>query len=156
MRVLEADPDLGAGLKPSRRAEAERVCVARVLPVPTGRVGDLELDSPGRQGYGLLILSGVLCRRVGQGSRHGAELVGPGDVIRPSDAVGQWSSIPIDTSWTAISPARVAVLDRAFAYRAAPFPEVSIAINGRTLAARRPAGGDGGRGRPAPGRDPPA
>ena len=32
-----------------------------------------------------------------------------------------------------ISPARVAVLDSAFAYRAAPFPEVSIAINGRAL-----------------------
>ena len=92
MRVLEADPDLGAGLKPARLLEAERACVARVLPLPIGKIGSVELQCPGRSGYGLLILSGVLCRRVGQGSRRGAELVGPGDVFRPSDLVGQVSA----------------------------------------------------------------
>jgi CRP-like cAMP-binding protein len=36
-----------------------------------------------RGGYGLLVLEGLLLRRVGIEGRYGAELLGPGDLLRP-------------------------------------------------------------------------
>jgi len=125
--VLRLDPDLGAAVNESRRELALRSCVAEALDIPRGdwRTDGLE---QARDGFGLLVLSGVLCRRVVQGERYGAELLGPGDLLRPWDQVGEWSTIPTGSSWTAIEPARMAVLDEEFARRAAPFPEIAVTL----------------------------
>lgn len=132
--VLRLDPDLGSGIDPRRREIAERVCLARSLEVPTGPWDADTVMSEGEDSsLGLLVISGVLSRRVIQNECRGAELIGPGDLLRPWDPVGDWASIPTESSWLAIERAHVAILDGEFARRAAPFPEISLALIRRGL-----------------------
>ena len=130
--ILRLDPDLAGGLSGSRLANAIRGCQAPVIEIPRGNweATDLEGDDAG---YGLLVLSGILCRRVMQSECYGAELIGPGDLLRPWDTIGEWSSIPSETRWVAIEPVRLALLDRQFTQRASLFPEVSVQLLRRGL-----------------------
>jgi CRP/FNR family transcriptional regulator, cyclic AMP receptor protein len=80
--VLRQDPDLAEAIPPSRREQAAEECIAREVRIapgrwstpPTGVISD---------GIGLLVLEGLLIRRVGVDGRFGAELLGEGDVLRP-------------------------------------------------------------------------
>lgn len=126
--LLSLDPDLAAGISTSKRSLAERSCQARVLDIPHGSWDVEDLTDADRAGFGLLVLSGVLCRRVAQRHHHGGELVGPGDLLRPWDVVGEWASIPVGVDWQALTPARVAILDADFSGRAAPYPEIAVAL----------------------------
>lgn len=130
--IPEEDPDLAVGLPPRRRRLAARYCQARTTEVAPGE-WDTIVDGIDRSGLGLLVLSGVLCRRVGHHECHGAELVGPGDLLRPWDQVSGWSSIPTETSWNVIERARLAVLDADFAARASRFPQIGSQLIGRAL-----------------------
>jgi CRP/FNR family transcriptional regulator, cyclic AMP receptor protein len=130
--VLNVDPDLGAGIPEPRRSAAVRACAAEVLDLPLGAWSAEELPG-GREGLGLLVLSGVLCRRVVQGASYGAELLGPGDLLRPWDRVGEWSSIPTESSWTVIQQTRLAILDRRFAHQASDHPEIAAELLRRGL-----------------------
>lgn len=132
VHVLSADPDLADGIEEPRLAVAVDACRARALEVAGGE-WEVEAVAGGEEGFGLLVLSGILCRRVGQNQRFGAELVGPGDLLRPWDTIGEWSTIPFESSWTVLEPARLALLDRAFTRRASPFPEVSVQLLRRSL-----------------------
>lgn len=116
----------------ARRRKAERFSAAHVLEISSGGLDDSDAAA-GESGFGLFLVSGLLCRHVGQGDRTVAELIGPGDVFRPWEAPGQWSTIPVASSWTVIAPSRIAVLDRAFVRRTAIFPEIAISINERSL-----------------------
>jgi CRP/FNR family cyclic AMP-dependent transcriptional regulator len=130
--VLRLDPDLGAGLAPATRSAAAKACRAEVLDLPEGR---WEVESAGldQSGFGLLVLSGVLCRRVIQSECPSAEIVGQGDLLRPWDHLAEWSSIPVEASWEVIQPSRLAILDAGFARRASPYPEVASQLVRRAL-----------------------
>ncbi|HVY76954.1 MAG TPA: Crp/Fnr family transcriptional regulator [Solirubrobacterales bacterium] len=132
--VLRLDPDLGAEIETPKRALAERACLASVHELPQGEWrAEVGVDGE-RSGFGLLVLSGALCRRVEHRERSGAELVGPGDLLRPwDDRIGEAASIPTDSSWAVVDPARLALLDAVFARRAAPFPEIAIGLSRRAL-----------------------
>lgn len=121
--VLQLDPDLLGGMDEPRAERARRACRAEVLELPQGpwQVDPAQLD---RSGFGLLVLSGALCRRVVQSECYGAELIGPGDLMRPWDQVGEWSSIPAESSWLVLQSTRIAILDEGFARRAGLFPEI--------------------------------
>jgi CRP-like cAMP-binding protein len=132
---LATDPDLATGLGERERRAAERASVARAFSL---RTGDWDGQTAGGavippHGYGLLLLSGVLCRRVAQAERCAAELIGPGDLIRPWDLVTEWSTLPVESTWTALLPTQVAVLDRGFARRVAPFPTIPEQLVRRAL-----------------------
>jgi CRP-like cAMP-binding protein len=131
--VLIEDPDLAEGLSDARREEAERACLAKVVhaePGPwTGVAGVSELET----GFGLLVLDGLMSRRVGRGGRFGAELLGPGDLMRPWDEAGELATLPFETDWRVIEQLRLAVLDRAFSIRAAPFPEIASELLHRSV-----------------------
>jgi CRP-like cAMP-binding protein len=126
VEVLAADPDLGIGAD----AEARAVCVARVLHL--GR-GPSRPEAPEDAGFGLLVLTGFLVRRVGRGGRFGAELLGPGDLLRPWQTIGATASAPFEPSWTVAAPTELAVLDAAFVARAAPWPSVAVALVDRAM-----------------------
>lgn len=128
VRLLEVDPDLGALLTPERRAEAEDALVVRVLRLPVGPwdVGGLSRGAAGH--LGLLVLEGVVARDVVVADNVSAELIGPGDVIRPWQAPGEEALLPVGIEWSVLSSARVAVLDRSFAVRSARWPEVTSAL----------------------------
>jgi CRP/FNR family transcriptional regulator, cyclic AMP receptor protein len=132
--VLRVDPDLGAGIDHSRQALAERACVARTLEIPRGAWdADVVSGEENRSGFGLLVISGVLCRRIVQSECQGAELIGPGDLLRPWDRAGEWASIPTESSWLAIERARVAILDDEFTRRATLFPQIALNLIRRGL-----------------------
>jgi len=131
--VLRIDPDLGAGIPTSKRPQAERACLARVQELPRGEWdGEPGVDHD-QEGLGLLVISGALCRRVAQSGHHGAEIVGPGDLLRPWDQIGGWSSIPTDSAWLVLEDTRLASLDADFARRAALYPELAEALLRRAM-----------------------
>jgi len=133
VEVLAIDGDLADGLDGARLQAARRNCVSPVLTVASGEWQPDGLESPDPGGFGLLLLSGFLVRRVGQGGRYGAELLGPGDLLRPWQTVGQVASIPFEPRWEAIADTRLAVLGSSFARRASPYPSVACQIAGRAM-----------------------
>jgi CRP-like cAMP-binding protein len=122
--VLIEDVDLGQGLPAARLRRAERACLARVVVAPRGPMTDEQGANELPGGFGLLVLRGLLSRRVGRGGRFGAELLGPGDLLRPWDDLSEQAAMPFSSDWRVIQPVRLAVLDSRFAGRAAPYPEI--------------------------------
>jgi len=130
--VLEEDPDLAGDLEGVRLSEAKRRCLATTVVLAEKEWQPEREAREARDGFGLLVLDGVLVRRVGLPGRFGAELLGPGDLLRPWQA-GEETSLPFSVHFAVAERVRIAILDRAFAARAAPFPEVATAISGRAM-----------------------
>jgi hypothetical protein len=84
-------------------------------------------------GVGLLILDGLILRRVGVEGRHGAEILGDGDLIRPWPGEDLDSTLPYTTGWKVIHRTRLAMLDERVAARLARYPPLIGAITGRVL-----------------------
>lgn len=80
---------------------------------------------------GVFIIDGVIIRRVRIVGRTGCELFGGGDLVRPWDADDVYDPLPVEVDWVVLRPARVAVLDGAFALRVARWPSISGRIAGR-------------------------
>ena len=129
--VLKEDPELAEAVPPERRQRAIEDCTApelRIQPGPLARDGSLGF----RGGIGVLVLSGLMIRRVGIEGRYGAELIGEGDLLRPSDE--QVSPLlPLTTDWSVLLPTRVAALDHAFEQRLAQYPELARSLVGRAI-----------------------
>jgi CRP/FNR family transcriptional regulator, cyclic AMP receptor protein len=136
--VLQEDPDLAAGVPDGQLPIAERASVAALLHVARG-VWDAKADAGRtRGGHGLLVLEGLLVRRVGFADRWAAELLGPGDLLRPLEHDGEEATLPFEATWRVLIDLRVAVLDRQWSGRMAPFPDVGINLAARAmLRARR-------------------
>jgi CRP/FNR family transcriptional regulator, cyclic AMP receptor protein len=133
VRVLGILPELTAGLD-RRTAEAvSRYVVAEVDELLPGCAPAwAEADDL----LALVVLEGVLTRSVGLGARRGTELLGSGDVLRPSDMAADDDTLPHATSWRVLAPTRVAVLDAHFAASVARWPSILSRLVG--LALRRP------------------
>jgi CRP/FNR family transcriptional regulator, cyclic AMP receptor protein len=129
--VLAADVELAQRLPAERRQAAEPASMARVLRRGTGRWDASEDSAPARDGYGLLVIDGMLVRRVGYEGRYGAELLGPGDVLRPWEHDGDEAVLPFEAGWRVLSPLRLAVLDLPWVMRMSRYPEVSAELLGR-------------------------
>jgi CRP-like cAMP-binding protein len=134
VRILDEDPDLGTGLNDRRAAAARNVLVARAFVMPTGPWHHGNWGRSDHSGIGLLLLDGLLVRRVQVGGRASVELLGAGDILRP------WGRLDTDTwphsseeRWSVLRAARIAVLDSRFAGVLASFPEVSTQIGERML-----------------------
>jgi CRP/FNR family transcriptional regulator, cyclic AMP receptor protein len=135
--VLEADPELGERLDASRRAHAERLSVARVVRCEPG-FWDAKQDAEhARDGLGLLVVAGVLVRRVGLQGRYGAELLSVGDLLQPAAHDGEEAVLPFEATWRVLSPLRLAALDLAWMTRMTPFPEVTAEITRRVMVRSR-------------------
>jgi CRP/FNR family transcriptional regulator, cyclic AMP receptor protein len=132
-RLLLEDPDLAERLRGERLSAAARDCVARTVELPTGLwspaadVGDM------RAGIGLLILDGVIVRRVWLAGRFGAELLGDGDLVRPSQRDDIDATLPRTGGWRVLRRSRMAVLDADFTARAGRYPEVISALFARAF-----------------------
>jgi CRP/FNR family transcriptional regulator, cyclic AMP receptor protein len=135
VRVLEIDPDLGESLDEGSEelALARAAAVARVDLLEAGE-WDGRHDYPSAAGHlGLLIISGLMARTVEVGNRSCAELLGPGDVLRPWVTIAPYSSVSLESHWTVVDPVRVAVLDRRFANTMARYPEVAGTVLDRVM-----------------------
>lgn len=132
-QVLLEDPELAHNLRGERLTAATRECVARAIHVPAGAWSPRH-DIDGMQyGIGLLMLDGLLVRRVGVAGRFGAELLGDGDLLRPWQQDDDTTTLAHTGKWRALRPSRMAVLDTEFAFHVTRFPEVLSALFGRAL-----------------------
>ena len=132
--VLDHDHLLLDLVPEQHQGSARAASVARVLRVPTGAWQAQSEADTARGGIGLLVLSGLLLRRVGMRARYGAELLGPGDILRPWQHDGEETGIlPYDTAWRVFAPTRLAVLDSRWALRMAPWPPIACEMVGRAL-----------------------
>jgi CRP/FNR family cyclic AMP-dependent transcriptional regulator len=130
--VLREDPELADVIPLDRRNQAIEECTAPELWIqpgstPTGR-GGLGF----RGGLGVLVLDGLLIRRVGIEGRFGAEIIGEGDLLRPADE--QVSPLlPVTTDWSVVLPTRVAALDDSFEQRLSRYPELARGLIARAM-----------------------
>jgi CRP/FNR family cyclic AMP-dependent transcriptional regulator len=130
--VLSEDPDLAEGIDPQHRAVAEAHCVARTLRMPRGR-WNVPAPEGLREGIGLLVLEGLLLRRVGIDGRFGAELLGVGDLLRPWQGDDARATLSLTTGWKVLEPVRLALLDAAATRRFAEYPELTGRLVDRAL-----------------------
>jgi CRP/FNR family transcriptional regulator, cyclic AMP receptor protein len=133
-RVLLSDPDLGTELDERRLKRAQQECLATELIVEEGAwIPEQSEGEAARGGMGLLILEGLLVRRVGSEGRYGAEVLGPGDLLRPWEHDGEDITLPFETSFRVIERLHLAVLDLKAVARMAAYPEVIGALTGRAM-----------------------
>lgn len=130
--MLDEDPDLAAGFSGARLAAATHDLRTVAIDVPGGHWDPESHREALRGGVGLLVVDGVLARRVGTLRRSGAELLGPGDLLRPTQGEGDGDSI-FQTTWRVIEPLRLAILDHRFLLRLAPYPEVAVELIARAV-----------------------
>jgi hypothetical protein len=130
--VLREDPELAESVSTPQRARAIEQCIARTVQLPRGRWGP-QGPPAARSGIGLLILDGLLLRRVGIDGRFGAELLGEGDLLRPWHGEEHESTLTPTTGWRVLEPVRVAVLDEEAERRFAAFPALIGGLVARAL-----------------------
>jgi CRP-like cAMP-binding protein len=130
--VLEADPDLAAGIGESELDAAQREAVAAVVKLEVPRWDPGQISGAATDGWlGLLFIDGLVIRRVTIGKRHTCELLGPGDLIRPWDADREYDPFPDAVDWQVLTTSRLAVLDTAFALRVARWPGITSQLVAR-------------------------
>ena len=133
-RVLEEDPDLYERLPEGERPRAAAEAIARVETLEAGLWDEPDSPDAHRDGFGLLVLDGMLARRVTLGRFDCTELLGQGDLLRPWTFAGAASaSVTSKVTWNVVEPVRLATLDRRFALAVGPWPEVSAALMDRIV-----------------------
>jgi DNA-binding MarR family transcriptional regulator len=124
------DPDLARGIDAEDAIRVERLLRVRTMYVAEGPW------EPGLRGgpraLGLLVVGGLLLRRVEHAGGCSAELIGAGDVIRPWQADDE-SLLDSRTRWHVADDARLALLDAKVTAALAQWPTIASELFGRTL-----------------------
>jgi CRP/FNR family transcriptional regulator, cyclic AMP receptor protein len=128
MSLLDADPDFGELLEAGELARARLEGVMRVDDLAPG-----EWDAGSAQGLddqpqGYLVVDGLLARTVDVLGRRCAELIGPGDVIRPWQWDDGGSHVQAEIGWLVLEPTRLARIDGGLVTRIAPWPELGLEL----------------------------
>lgn len=106
-RVLVEDSELAEAVPAAERDRASEECLATTLTVEPG-IWSGRSDGPMLGGIGLLVLRGLLIRRVGISGDHGAELLGEGDLLRPWEGGEDQPAFSHTTAWRVLEPAQLA------------------------------------------------
>jgi CRP/FNR family cyclic AMP-dependent transcriptional regulator len=130
--VFDVDPDLAAGIDEDRLDAARQAGRAHTIELVPPEWDPRPIAADAGAGWlGLLVMEGLLVRRVSIGHRAACELFGIGDILRPWDRDGEYDPLTITLDWVVPVPVRLAVLDAAFARRVAPWPTVAAQLIGR-------------------------
>lgn len=130
--VFQEVPEFLRDVGPEERGELSRLR-AQVAIVDRG---SWQPPVPRRAAHthlGLLVLEGLVLRRVTLGGRKGAELLGEGDLLQPWVRQMPYDTLEAESGWEVLEPMRLALLDRRFAARVAPWPEISAALVARVM-----------------------
>jgi CRP/FNR family transcriptional regulator, cyclic AMP receptor protein len=134
VNMLVRDPGLAEDIAPEQRTAAERAAWAHSVTVEPGAWDAPSAPERFRGWLGLLVLEGLLARHVEIAAMGWTELLGQGDLVLPWTSAGETtSSLPAHSRYEVLERTRLAVLDRDFAARVAPWPEVAAALVGRAV-----------------------
>jgi CRP/FNR family transcriptional regulator, cyclic AMP receptor protein len=134
VRLLEVDPDLGAHLEGAALQNATARLVVEVERVEPGDWDPNHAFPHPAGALGVLVREGLLTRDVAVAETTCAELVGPGDLLRPWDDLSAGAPVPARTDWHVLEPSELMVLDRRFGEAVAQWPEVTTALVTRAVA----------------------
>lgn len=128
--LLDADPDLGQRLSSRQFSWArERLMVpVRTLAAGSWHPAEREFDV---DGLGLLVIDGVLRRRVTLAGRARSELLGPGDVLRPWRDEDEHGCVATACDWVVVEPTVVALLDADLTAKLAAWPSLLAEVVAR-------------------------
>ena len=130
VRVFEHDPDLLAGLDGETAEMLRRRAVARRLTLPCGPWSPPTGDGL-RDGLGLLVVDGLVCRSICVHGRDCPELLGAGDLLRPWEAAGT-GVIDEGSEWRVLQPTTLAILDKRFTAVLGRWPSIMVALVARS------------------------
>lgn len=130
VQILRVDPDLGEYMDPKARAQATELVRARVFRV---RKGPWVPPAIEHGATGLLVLEGLMVRRLRMGPASSSELVGPTDILRPWENDLIPMVVPAPADWRVLDETRVALLDERVTALIGQWPELSAAVAGRLL-----------------------
>ncbi len=130
--ILKEDPDLAEGLPDEVRHTASELLCAPVVIVSSPRWQPPRLE-PSKNTLGLLVLDGLIGRRLRVGEAVATELLSCGDILRPWDRPTLADLIPGEADWRVFRPARIAVLDERITALIGRRPELTIAFASRLL-----------------------
>ncbi len=130
--VFQEAPELLREVRPEERAEVSRLRV-QVTIVDRGPWQPPVPRRAAQTHLGLLILDGLVLRRVTLGGRKGAELLGAGDLLQPWVRQMPYDTLEAEPAWEVLEPTRLAILDRRFAARVSPWPEITTALVTRVM-----------------------
>jgi CRP-like cAMP-binding protein len=125
--LLDLDDDLAEEFDLRMRIAARQGTTVRVLEADPGPC-DLSIAfEAAAGGFGLLVLDGLIVLETRIEDRTAAELLGAGDLIQlPAHRIDEM--VQRVDSWRALWPVRLALLDRDFAERARPWPQLARAL----------------------------
>ena len=113
------------GADSSRRAVSWRSASTSSSPGPGRESG---CARRARSMSGLLLLGGLMTRELVLADNVAAELLGPGDLVRPWQAAGPERLVPYEIRWTALERTELAILDRRFAALLPRYPQVNAML----------------------------
>lgn len=128
--MLEIEPAFGDGLDAHALRLASRAA-APTWALSRGRWQHEPLAFQAQGSLGLLVVEGLIARRVSIADMETVEVVGPGDVLRPWAEVDREMSEQLQESWIVTRHARLVLLDRAFALAIGSWPEIAANIADR-------------------------
>jgi CRP/FNR family transcriptional regulator, cyclic AMP receptor protein len=97
-----------------------------IVRAATGSLDPALLDGV-RDGFGLMLIDGLIAYETGVGARISAELLGAGDLIQGDGEIVD-AILARHDSWRILWPCRLAPLDAAFAERVRPWPQIAEAL----------------------------
>lgn len=121
--LLDLDVELAEALDVRMRLVARPAATAFTFDADVGELSLSPRLRAAMPGPGLLILDGVLAVNVRVGDRIAAELLGPGDLVEPSDGDDE-ELLACTVGWRALVPMRFAALDAEFTQRVRPWPQI--------------------------------
>jgi CRP/FNR family transcriptional regulator, cyclic AMP receptor protein len=125
VRILEVDPALAEGLDEQARALANERALAPVETLAPGDWHSQLADRADPFDIGLLVLEGVICRRIDVADASFIELLGAGDIVCPWRRESGRATVESREHWTLLTRTSVALLDRRFAVSTARWPEIT-------------------------------
>lgn len=130
--LLDVDDDLAAGLPRDQLDFARRVLAAPQVQLASGPWVPRERDLPEAL-LGFLVVEGLLRQDTVLAGNRAAQLHGPGDVADPFAPAADGA--PVQRSWTAVGPTRLAALDTRFLAATCRWPTIGLALH-RKMAAQ--------------------
>jgi|tagenome__1003787_1003787.scaffolds.fasta_scaffold20914848_2 CRP/FNR family cyclic AMP-dependent transcriptional regulator len=135
--LLDLDPELGALVRGERVERARRDLQVQLRAIPRGPFDAGALLTRSAADIGVLIVSGVVMRQTDIHREPSGELLGPGDLVRPTPRDAPVDSFQGDTQWLALTPLKVAPIGTPVTVTLCRYPEVLVTLMERVEARAR-------------------